>query len=138
MLKCLYDIALSNLYFYVIVIKRKALESYNASDFNLINETRKMIKKDKKKKIIEKFKTHKEDTGSSEVQVAVLTERIKELTEHLKVNKKDNHSRRGLLQMVAKRKKLLKDIRNNSEERFGKIAKSLKLKAAKTVKKEQG
>ena len=96
-----------------------------------------MIKKDKKKKIIEKFKTHKEDTGSSEVQVAVLTERIKELTEHLKVNKKDNHSRRGLLQMVAKRKKLLKDILNNSEERFGKIAKSLKLKVAKKVKTEE-
>ena len=96
-----------------------------------------MIKKDKKKKIIEKFKTHKEDTGSSEVQVAVLTERIKELTEHLKVNKKDNHSRRGLLQMVAKRKKLLKDIQNNSEERFGKIAKSLKLKVAKKAKTEE-
>jgi len=83
---------------------------YKTSVFGLINETIKMIKKDKKKKIIEKFKTHKEDTGSSEVQVAVLTARIKELTEHLKVNKKDNHSRRGLLQMVAKRKKLLKDI----------------------------
>lgn len=109
---------------------------YKISVFDLINETIKMIKKDKKKKIIEKFKTHKEDTGSSEVQVAVLTARIKELTEHLKVNKKDNHSRRGLLQMVAKRKKLLKDIQNNSEERFSKIAKSLKLKVAKTVKKE--
>ena len=93
-----------------------------------------MIKKEKKKKIIDKFKTHKEDTGSSEVQVAVLTERIKELTEHLKVNKKDNHSRRGLLQMVAKRKKFLKDIQNNSEERFSKIAKSLKLKAGKKIK----
>ena len=96
-----------------------------------------MIKKEKKKKIIEKFKVHKKDTGSSEVQVAVLTERIKELTEHLKVNRKDNHSRRGLLQMVAKRKKLLKDIQNNSEERFGKIAKSLKLKVAKKIKKEE-
>ena len=107
---------------------------YKTSVFDLINETIKMIKKDKKKTIIEKFKTHKEDTGSSEVQVAVLTARIKELTEHLKVNKKDNHSRRGLLQMVAKRKKLLKDIQNNSEERFGKITKSLKLKAGKKVK----
>jgi len=113
------------------------LEFYKVSVFDLINETIKMIKKDKKKKIIEKFKTHKEDTGSSEVQVAVLTERIKELTEHLKVNKKDNHSRRGLLQMVAKRKKLLKDIQNNSEERFGKIAKSLKLKVAKKVKDDK-
>ena len=93
-----------------------------------------MIKKEKKEKIIKKFKLHKEDTGSSEVQVAILTERIKELTEHLKINKKDNHSRRGLLKMVAKRKKLLKDIKNSSEERFGKIVKALKLKEAKLIK----
>jgi len=96
-----------------------------------------MIKKEKKKKIIEKFKSHKEDTGSSEVQVAILTERIKELTDHLKVNKKDNHSRRGLLKMVAKRKKLLKDIQGRSEERFVKIAKSLKLKVAKAIEKKE-
>jgi small subunit ribosomal protein S15 len=93
-----------------------------------------MIKKEKKEKIIKKFKLHKEDTGSSEVQVAILTERIKELTEHLKINKKDNHSRRGLLKMVAKRKKLLRDIKNASEERFAKIVKALKLKEAKLVK----
>jgi len=93
-----------------------------------------MIKKEKKKKIIEKFKLHKDDTGSAEVQVAVLTERIKELTEHLKINKKDNHSRRGLLKMVAKRKKLLKDIENESEERFAKIVQALKLKEAKALK----
>ncbi|MDD3006443.1 MAG: 30S ribosomal protein S15 [Candidatus Pacebacteria bacterium] len=95
-----------------------------------------MIKKDKKEKIIKKFKLHKEDTGSSEVQVAILTERIKELTEHLKVNKKDNHSRRGLLKMVAKRKKLLKDIKANDEERYAKIVKGLKLKEAKLIKED--
>lgn len=95
-----------------------------------------MIKKEKKEKIIKKFKLHKEDTGSSEVQVAILTERIKELTEHLKTNKKDNHSRRGLLKMVAKRKKLLRDIKANSEERFAKIVKSLKLKEAKLIKED--
>jgi small subunit ribosomal protein S15 len=93
-----------------------------------------MIKKEKKEKLIKKYKIHKEDTGSSEVQVAILTERIKELTEHLKINKKDNHSRRGLLKMVAKRKKLLRDIKGNSEERFIKIVKALKLKEAKLVK----
>ncbi len=93
-----------------------------------------MITKEKKEKIIKKFKLHKEDTGSSEVQVAILTERIKELTEHLKINKKDNHSRRGLLKMVAKRKKLLRDIKANSEERFEKIVKALKLKEAKLIK----
>lgn len=93
-----------------------------------------MIKKEKKEKIIKKFKLHKEDTGSSEVQVALLTERIKELTEHLKINKKDNHSRRGLLKMVAKRKKLLRDIKTSSEERFAKITTTLKLKDAKLAK----
>ena len=77
------------------------------------------------------YGSHKDDTGSSEVQIAILTERIKELTEHLKTNKKDNHSRRGLLQMVAKRKKLLKDVQGRDEERYTKIIKSLKLKAAK-------
>lgn len=94
-----------------------------------------MIAKNKKKKIIEKFGQHKEDTGSSEVQVAILTERIKELTSHLKKNKKDNSSRRGLFRMVAKRKKLLKDVQNNDAEKFEKIAKSLKLKESKPDKK---
>ncbi len=93
-----------------------------------------MITKEKKKKLITKFAVHDKDTGSSEVQVAVLTERIKELTEHLKINKKDNHSRRGLLKMVAKRKKMIKDIKSNSEERFNKLAKSLKLKESKSTK----
>lgn len=96
-----------------------------------------MITKEKKKKIIEKFKTHKEDTGSSQVQAAILTERIKELTRHLKDNQKDNHSRRGLLKMVSKRKKLLKDIKNGSEEKFKTIVKSLKLKGIKSTKKEE-
>ncbi|MCK5332366.1 30S ribosomal protein S15 [Candidatus Parcubacteria bacterium] len=94
-----------------------------------------MIKKEKKKKIMKTYRAHDDDTGSSEIQVAILTERIKELTSHLKDNHKDNHSRRGLLQMVAKRKKLLKDIQGRSEERYGKIVTSLKLKAAKSLKK---
>ncbi len=94
-----------------------------------------MIKKEKKKKIMKTYGSHNDDTGSSEIQVAILTERIKELTSHLKDNHKDNHSRRGLLQMVAKRKKLLKDIQGRSEEKYAKIVKSLKLKAAKSLKK---
>ncbi|MDF1498207.1 MAG: 30S ribosomal protein S15 [Patescibacteria group bacterium] len=93
-----------------------------------------MIKKEKKKKLMKSFGIHKDDTGSSDVQIAVLTERIKELTSHLKENPKDNHSRRGLLQMVAKRKKLLKDVQGRSEERFNKIVKSLNLKATKSIK----
>ena len=66
-----------------------------------------MISKELKSQIIEKYKRDEKDTGSPEVQIAILTERINELTEHLKVHKKDNHSRRGLLKMVGKRRNLL-------------------------------
>ena len=71
-----------------------------------------MIEKDKKQSIIEEYKTHEADTGSTEVQVAILTARIRELTEHMKVHKKDFHSRRGLLIMVGKRRRLLQYLRN--------------------------
>lgn len=66
-----------------------------------------MISKEMKSSIIEKYKRDEKDTGSPEVQIALLTERINELTEHLKVHQKDNHSRRGLLKMVGKRRNLL-------------------------------
>ena len=66
-----------------------------------------------KAEIIAKFKRHDTDTGTPEVQVAILTGRIKELTEHFKVNKKDHHSRRGLLRLVSQRKKLLSYIKSN-------------------------
>jgi small subunit ribosomal protein S15 len=64
--------------------------------------------KERKQDVINSFKRDENDTGSSEVQIALLTERINELTEHLKVHKKDNHSRRGLLMMVGKRRNLLR------------------------------
>ncbi len=70
-----------------------------------------MITTEKKTDAIKATQRDKKDVGSPEVQVSILTERIKELTEHLKVHKKDNHSRRGLLQMVGKRKKLLKYLK---------------------------
>lgn len=70
-----------------------------------------MITTEKKTAAIKKTQRSKTDVGSPEVQVSILTERIKELTEHLKVHKKDNHTRRGLLQMVGKRKKLLKYLK---------------------------
>ena len=74
--------------------------------------------KERKQEIINTFKRDENDTGSSEVQIALLTERINELTEHLKVHKKDNHSRRGLLMMVGKRRNLLRLL---SKKRFTKI-----------------
>ena len=71
------------------------------------------IKKDTKKEIISKFAINKKDTGSAQVQIAVLSERITNLTEHFKLHKRDNHSKRGLLALVNKRKKLLSYISNN-------------------------
>ncbi|MCL5003827.1 MAG: 30S ribosomal protein S15 [Patescibacteria group bacterium] len=76
------------------------------------------LEKIDKKTIIEKFKKSAEDTGSPEVQVALLTERINKLSAHLKEHKKDFHSRRGLLQMVNKRRKLLLYLRKVGEERY--------------------
>ncbi len=68
--------------------------------------------------IVEEFGTHDSDTGSPEVQVALLTERINHLTDHLRVHKKDHHSRRGLLMMVGKRRRLLLYLRNQDVERY--------------------
>lgn len=78
-----------------------------------------------KKNTIKKFQTHKQDTGSPEVQIAILTERINQLTEHLQNHKKDNHSRMGLLKLVGKRRKLLDYLRKNDEVRYSKIIKKL-------------
>jgi len=84
--------------------------------------------KDEKKKVIEKFKIHENDTGSSEVQIAILTKNINNLNEHLKINKKDHHSRRGLVIMVGKRKRLLEYLKNNDMGRYKKIIGELGLR----------
>ena len=81
-----------------------------------------------KAEIIKKFATKKDDTGSPEVQVAILTTRITELSEHMQQHKKDFHSRRGLLAMVAKRRKLLDYLKRNDEERYQKLIKELKIR----------
>ena len=86
------------------------------------------LKRDAKKKIIKKHATHKGDTGSPQVQIAILTESINQLTAHLKKHKKDNHSRRGLLMMVAKRRKLLSYLKGRDESAYQKLVKSLKLR----------
>lgn len=87
-----------------------------------------MLTKRKKSNIIKNHNRHDKDTGSSEVQVAVLTERINELSSHLKKNPKDNHSRRGLLGMVSKRKKLLDFLKSKDEKKHKKVIKELGLK----------
>jgi small subunit ribosomal protein S15 len=77
---------------------------------------------------IEKFRLHEKDTGSADVQVALLTERINSLTEHLQKNKKDHSSRRGLLMMVAQRRRLLDYLHNTDAPRYQAITKKLKLR----------
>ena len=87
-----------------------------------------MISKELKSQIIDKYKRDEKDTGSPEVQIAILTERINELTEHLKVHKKDNHSRRGLLKMVGKRRNLLNYLAKKDINRYREIVKQLGLR----------
>ncbi len=77
-----------------------------------------MLRKDEKTAVIEANRTHETDTGSPEVQIAILTKRINDLTEHLKVHKKDHHSRRGLLKMVGKRRNLLSYLKSKDIERY--------------------
>jgi small subunit ribosomal protein S15 len=89
-----------------------------------------MLSPKEKQEIIKKFRTHKDDTGSPEVQIAILTEEIVRVQEHLKEHKKDNHSRRGLLKMVGNRRRLLRYLKNENEKRWEKIVEKLKLKVA--------
>ena len=87
-----------------------------------------MISKEMKSQIIEKYKRDEKDTGSPQVQIAILTERINELTEHLKIHKKDNHSRRGLLKMVGKRRNLLNYLAKTDVQRYRDIVEKLGLR----------
>lgn len=87
-----------------------------------------MLDATKKKEIIDEYKLNDKDTGSSEVQIAILTTRINELNEHLKTHKKDHHSRRGLLKMVGKRRNLLRYLRNKDIERYRSLIEKLKIR----------
>lgn len=87
-----------------------------------------MLTPKEKDAIIKKYQTHKDDTGSPEVQIAILTREIAEVQKHLVVHKNDNHSRRGLLKMVGNRRRLLRYLKSEDEKRFLKIAEKLKLK----------
>lgn len=87
-----------------------------------------MLTKDRKTEIIGSFKTHPSDTGSPEVQIAILTERINYLTEHFKSHAKDHHSRRGLLKMVSKRRRLLDFLKEEDSKRYKAILKKLNIR----------
>ncbi len=87
-----------------------------------------VLKVKKKKKIIETHQAHKKDTGSAEVQIALLTEKIKELTKHLKTHKKDFHSRQGLFRVVGTRRKLLNYVKVGSTRKYNSLIKTLKIR----------
>ncbi len=87
-----------------------------------------MLEKAAKQNVIAKFKVHDKDSGSPEVQIAILTTRINQLTEHFKVHKKDNHGRLGLLKMVGKRMKLLRYLKDNNFARYADLIKELGLR----------
>lgn len=87
-----------------------------------------MLSNQKKKKVIDEVKAHESDTGSPAVQIALVSERISELTEHLKTHKKDVHSRRGLIKMVDTRRKMLRNFKNNNFEEYQALTEKLGLK----------
>ncbi len=87
-----------------------------------------MLKQEKKQEIIEGFKAHEEDTGSTAVQIALLSEEITGLLSHLKKHPKDFHSKRGLLKMVARRRRFLKYLKDNDEKKYKAIIKKIGLK----------
>ncbi|GHV34791.1 30S ribosomal protein S15 [Synergistales bacterium] len=87
-----------------------------------------MIRKEKKQAVIAEYRTHETDTGSPEVQVAILTERVRELTEHLKEHPKDFHSRRGLLKMVGTRRRLLRYLKEKDFNRYRDLIERLGLR----------
>lgn len=87
-----------------------------------------MLDKERKNEIIDRFKKHDVDTGSPEVQIGILTERIVVLTEHMKTHSKDHHSRRGLLQMVGRRRRLLNYLQKQDVERYRQVVKDLGLR----------
>jgi small subunit ribosomal protein S15 len=86
------------------------------------------LSKDVKKDVIEKFKLHEHDSGSPEVQIALLTERIRSLTDHFRVHKNDHHSRRGLLKLVGQRRRLLDYLKNKNAESYKQVIKELDLR----------
>lgn len=90
-----------------------------------------MLTKQQKQRVIDKFKTHEKDTGSPQVQIAILTSEIKDLTTHLRMHKKDFSSRRGLVKKVVERRRLLKYLEREDAKEHSKLVEALKLRVAK-------
>jgi len=109
-------------------IKKTTTKSTKRQKKTLKEETQENANEVSKRQIIEQFATKKGDTGSPEVQIALSTQKIYNLTKHLEQNPKDNHSRRGLLKIISKRRRILNYLHNKDEERYAALIKSLGLK----------
>jgi len=96
-----------------------------------------MLDPKKKQRIINKFKTHEKDTGSTEVQIAILSEEIKELTKHLQMHKHDHSSRRGLLKKLGERKRLLKYLNLENPESYANVVKELKIRVSQKLREKE-
>jgi small subunit ribosomal protein S15 len=94
----------------------------------LVEDSRVALSKDRKTELIGSYKTHESDTGSPEVQVAILSERITYLTDHFKTHAKDHHSRRGLLMLVGKRRRLLDYLKTKDTQRYSDLIKRLNIR----------
>ena len=108
--------------------EEKTTKNSSKKDVGKKEEIKPVQLPDEKQKIIEMFARHKGDTGSPEVQIALLTKKIEKLVKHLEVNKKDNHSRRGLLKVISKRRRLLNYLKELDEERYKVLIAKLGLK----------
>ena len=116
--------------FYLVIVLPKVKVSY--FPFGGVKEFD-MLDKKAKDRIIKKYRIHESDTGSPEVQIAILSEEIKELTKHLRSHRKDHSSRRGLLRKVSERRRLLRYLEREDKSRFDVIVDKMKLKAAKKL-----
>ncbi|MFA4836861.1 MAG: 30S ribosomal protein S15 [Dehalococcoidia bacterium] len=87
-----------------------------------------MLQKEKRTTIVQQFQTHKEDTGSSEVQIAILTERINQLTSHMRIHKHDFHTQRGLIKLVGRRRRLLRYLSTYDPKSYKSLIKTLKIR----------
>lgn len=114
----------------ILVWERSLFSDKDSNDLS-------MLDRDVKQKIIKKHKTHENDTGSPQVQIAILTEEIKKLTEHLQSHKKDHSSRRGLLKKIGERRRLLKYLQKEDYESFKDLAHKLNLRIAKKMEREE-
>ena len=102
--------------------EKKIVRIYTQEDYEVA------LQAQEKKQIIDEFKKHENDTGSPDVQVAILTKRINDLTEHFKIHKKDHHSRRGLLMLVGQRRRLLNYLRDHDIKRYRELVQTLNLR----------